>query len=836
MNEYELHAQAMDDIVESIGTHPVSDFTEADTRVAIIDKIFHRALGWPERPDIVKRELHVHEGYADYRLRAGAEGLVLEAKRVGATFVLPAGLKNDFRLSVKGLLHKQPDLKAMYDQVTRYAVESGCQFCILSNGPQWLIFPGVRTDQIHVRHSRVLVFNGFDSLKGNFVEFWNLLSFEAVKAGSLGRALLAPLERIEPTFLFNSEGRRNIPFDRNPLALVLTDVLPKYFGDLHGDPSSTDMLRECFVADVPVESALRLLDATSGDQGISSTLTTVAPVLHFYTLPQAGEKLSALISMFLAGERAKYFQVLVGRVGIGKTTFLAHFFDVNRPEIAAGSFVLSLDFRNVDESRDLARFFEDALWGLLIRHPKFSVLSSAATLRRIFAPELGLLDRGVLSAMKESDPRRYEAEVAAFLTRQFDDRHRFLTRMAEFLFRERLSRFVLVFDNVDQLDPPMQEKVIQFAYGAMSDFHALLVMSMWEETYFSSKATGRTLSTIRTVPIEIVRQSTAAVLEKRLAYLIKQVKSGQESLPLLDGRICSRDAFCEFLDLILRSLLQRNREVRLFLELVALGNIRAALEMFHAFLTAGSLDTRKIIMCMERNDEYLVPVHEFVKSVMLGSKRYYSERTSCVLNLFAIGDVEHPSHFTRLRLLQWLYERRHQATPFGTGFMTTEQIRTYMQGIGASLSDIQASLAKMTENALVENDLRARKRIAEAQALRITPTGRYYLTHVCRMFTYVDLVMQDTPFVDGDAFAKIAAMCEATDMPARFARCDAFIDYLEDQENEELLTIEKLGGDLTWRERFVPRIRRSVERTKQFIVDKGYLSLEREVTACGSGG
>jgi len=71
-----------------------------------------------------------------------------------------------------------------------------------------------------------------------------------------------------------------------------------------------------------------------------------------------------------------------------------------------------------------------------------------------------------------------------------------------------------------------------------------------------------------------------------------------------------------------------NKRVRMFLELVALGNIRRALEMFHSFLTAGSLETGKILEIMRKSNEYLVPEHEFIKSVMLGSKRFYSENTS----------------------------------------------------------------------------------------------------------------------------------------------------------------------------------------------------------------
>jgi len=485
-------------------------------------------------------------------------------------------------------------------------------------------------------------------------------------------------------------------------------------------------------------------------------------------------------------------------------------------------FVLFLDCHNVTQETDLNRYFTDAVWDLLSGHPKFIALSSEDNLRQIFADELSMLERGPLASLREKNSSRVDEEIALYLARQFQDKDRFLNRLARFLYKNRFTRFILVFDNVDQLPIPLQEKVIQFAHSKMSEYNAFVLLSMWEETYFASKRAGRSLATMRTVPMQIARQSTSAVILKRLQYLINQVKSGKEPLTLLDERFCDRDTFCQFLELILRSLLVSNRHVRIFLELVALGNIRASLEMFHAFLTAGSFDTGKIINLMSKYEEYLVPVHEFIKSVMLGSKKYYSERTSPIINMFSIGDVEMPSHFTRLRLLQWLYERRHEATTYGNGFMTIPRVADYCLGMGISRVDARASLRRLVENALVENDIRAQTLLEESEAVRITATGRYYLTRLYRMFAYMDLVMQDTPFLDESSFREVVRRCESPDMEIRFERCDTFLDYLAGQEEEELITLDKLGRDVTWQKRFIPAMRAAYENEKRVIINKGY--------------
>jgi len=815
MNSYEENASAFDKIYLEIDKNFDPTFSEADTRIKIIDRILGESLGWAEKD--IRREPHVHEGYIDYVLQSSDKFLIIEAKRVDKTFCLSAAFTFEKHLSVKNLLEKQADLKLMYDQVTKYALESGIQFCLLTNGTQWIIFPGVRTDHIHIRNSKVIVFNGLGNIKSHFLDFWRLLSFDSVGKGELSKILLDQILPIEPSFIFNSEGRVNVPFDRNPLSACLIDVLPKYFGDLYGDPTKTEMLKECFVNDNPVQESIVESDLKAHDETPSTTISS-EPIRHFYSLPQASQHLEAVINSFLSNNRDKFVQVLLGRVGIGKTTFLANFFDLQKIELSEKQFILRLDFQNISDSTDLESFFVEHLWEMITKHPRFSALMTPDSIRKIFKDDIRAFSAGPVSLLSKSEDR--EVEVIKHISNLYSDRHFFLKKIASFLYKENFARFILVFDNVDQLDLELQEKVIRFAYAKTIDYHAFAIIIMWEETYYSAKRSGKVLSTIRTVPLQLTRQSTAVVLIKRLNYLISQIKTGKERLDLLNPKICSKNDFCRFLDLILRSLLVDNKNVRLFLELIALGNIRAALETFHSFLTAGSLDTKKIIEIMQKDDQYLVPVHEFIKSVMLGSKRYYSERTSDILNLFAIGDIERPSHFTRIRLLQWLYERRHESTLFGRGFRLIKEAEYYFGRIGASKKDISTSFVRLNDSGLIENDLHARKYIEHSQAIRITATGRYYLSDLYRMFSYVDLVMQDTPFFDQEAFALIEKDCESTDLEVRFRRVQTFISYLEAQEEEELLTIEKLANDITWRKRFVPNMKTTFEKTKGKILSK----------------
>ena len=343
---------------------------------------------------------------------------------------------------------------------------------------------------------------------------------------------------------------------------------------------------------------------------------------------------------------------------------------------------------------------------------------------------------------------------------------------------------------------------------------------MWEETYYASKKSSQILSTIRTVPIQITRQSVTSVITKRVNYLVKQIITQNEPLDLLEEAICDRKTFCNFLNLIPSSLLVGNRRIRMFLESIALGNIRRALEIFHKFLTAGSFDTNRSLEKMIKNKKYRVPEYTFVTSVMLGSNRYYSERTSEIVNLFAIGDMEKPSHFSRLRILRYLFDRKSEATPFGVGFVLIKKMLKYFGRIGMSQQDFTVSLVTLVDNSLVEDDLRSRKLTDSSNAIRISPTGRYYSTFLYKVIGYVDLVWQDTPIFDKRIYDENRTVIDSDGISDSLLRCMNFIEYLEKQESEELITLSKLNKEYAWEYRFTPAMQITYEKFNDFVTSK----------------
>ncbi len=155
--------------------------SEADTRAKLIDAILKDVCGWPETA--ISREDHVDRGYTDYILSAPARrAVVVEAKREGLPFTMPVGPAKSLKLS--GALVTDDSIREAVTQVRGYCDDAGIRHAIATNGYAWIVFRAIR-DDMPWREGRARVFPTLEAIIERFTEFWNLLSYDAVLAGSL---------------------------------------------------------------------------------------------------------------------------------------------------------------------------------------------------------------------------------------------------------------------------------------------------------------------------------------------------------------------------------------------------------------------------------------------------------------------------------------------------------------------------------------------------------------------------------------------------------------------------------------------------------------------------
>ncbi|MDT8376133.1 MAG: hypothetical protein RQ867_05255 [Mariprofundaceae bacterium] len=162
--------------------------SEATTRLKIIDRIIFEILGW-DRSD-VKVEERVSEdgitGFADYVLSTAMTAIVIEAKKVGDTFVDIESKRRQETISALTRTSAGPAIMQARD----YARKLSIPFAAITNGNQWIVFAATRTDQVKFEKSNAIIFPSLEvALLENIGEFLKLLSREAVISGSLEYAL-----------------------------------------------------------------------------------------------------------------------------------------------------------------------------------------------------------------------------------------------------------------------------------------------------------------------------------------------------------------------------------------------------------------------------------------------------------------------------------------------------------------------------------------------------------------------------------------------------------------------------------------------------------------------
>jgi hypothetical protein len=238
--------------------------------------------------------------------------------------------------------------------------------------------------------------------------------------------------------------------------------------------------------------------------------------------------------------------------------------------------------------------------------------------------------------------------------------------------------------------------------------------------------------------------------------------------------------------------------------------------VFSAFVISGHTDADKMLSIYRLDNEYDIPLHEFIKSIGLGDQRYYQSNLSTILNLYSISDESRPSHFTKMRLLEYLFFHRTRTSfAFGIGFIPTDAIKSEFAKIGTSESDLVESLKMLGAYALVENDVYDFKTVSAAY--RITPAGRYYLRFLAGRFSYLDLMLQDTPISDDVTFHTIKKLITSRDMEERFVRVTAFVQYLSNEEEHEYPAIVSTSESFPLRKKITASVLQELEEDKSFI-------------------
>jgi len=779
VNEYDSCRTKLEELIEWY-TPRVGNRNEATTRLTMIDRIFFECLAWP-RDSAIAEEPHGRE-YADYAFHHPRRVLIVEAKREGDYFELPAGQEN-LEYSLCSLLRDYPNLKAAIEQAAGYAQSRGTPFAVVTNGHQIVAFVATRSDGIPPLEGTALVFPSLSFMLKHFLDLWQVLSAPGVRQQRLHARLVgAGTLELPPKLSASIPGypglkRRNI-FQTD--LQVLSELVLE---DISRSPDLEDQfLEECYYQSGTLsQHSLTSKAILSARYEAMFDASSPGPT----TVPAADKK--GIAPDLLAESLSRRPVLLIGDVGVGKTMFIRRLLKVDAADVFENAIAIYID---LGTKATLIPTLADAVLDEITRQllDIYDVdIHERNFVHGVYHSEILRFRRGIHSDIKESNPDLFREKEVAFLEAQSQDRQEHLRRCIDHISRARKQQVVIFLDNADQRDDPIQQEAFLIAQDLAANWPAAVFVTLRPETFHHSRRKGA-LSGYHPKAFTIAPPRVDRVIKKRLQFAQK-LATGQIPLPRLHADVKLNNL--RSILAALESSLERNDDLVECIDNIAGGNVRQALDLVREFLGSGHVDTQKIVTIYDETGDYTVPVHEFLRAVIFQDAEHYDPEASPVGNLFDMASADPKEHFALpmlLGILDTLASGRGEA-----GFVTAAKVFEELQSCGFTPAQVNAAILRGYRIGLIETSGR---REPEADtvlaALRVTTVGLYHIARLCRMFAYIDAITVDLPVCDSSVRDGISDVRRISE---RVQRAESVRDYLDRQ----WLEVGGLCGSFDWK-------------------------------------
>ena len=758
------------------------NLNEANTRAKIIDRFLKECLGWPE--SAITREDRNDVGYTDYQLiMSNRTQIIIEAKKTGEYFEIPpAQYRRHFK--VGGVLQSIPNLTSALNQARNYSVDIGCKYAAIFNGHQLVIFSAITIGKSW-KEGYCVVFHSLEDFKMNFALIWNILSYDSIRSGSL----VSYVDFVKSDLVFQKliQGihNRDQTYARNDLYTYLQPISNFIFSELL-DEARTEVLKQCYVFDRS--------NSQLGDEFnvfFTDRLPHFSQKFKIKEILEREKKGGVFEREFLSKKqnqnrnRKGSLMVLLGGIGSGKTTFIHRFFKI----------VLA-------DHENLLWFYVDF---------------------RYTSPSPDVIQAYILEKISQEWDEKYSQLLSPLLSDigfavNEPDKKVYFSKLFNLLNRLGFS-ISLIIDNVDQHDINIQERIFMEEIHLTVIFKTVTIMSLREETFLTSTKTG-VFDAYDIPKFHISSPNFISVINSRLDFAIKVIPTEFNFSPDVASKLI------KYFKIIKSSLILGNpQSERLinFMESISVGDIREALRMFNYFTVSGNTDVTEIFKIFDDTGAYQIAYHQFIKSIILGERRYYVQDKSQLMNVFDFDTSITDSHFTQLRILQYLKNRQNKSSKsrIGRGFVDINELINSTEEISIPRPVVIDSLSRLAYFRLIELDNQSKTNIDEASFVRITPAGIYYVnSELISDFTYLDTIFVDTPISDIVVFDNLKPLIDVIELIKRIERTETFINYLVQAEESEYSSRPEYNGHELTQRRFAAEIREKFLTQKEYILSR----------------
>ena len=395
-------------------------WNEAQNRFQFVDRLLTECLGW-EREYMKVEVSDELGGRADYLLGHPVKA-ILEAKREAVIFdALPIGRPSIVR-KIAPLMEACKNFEAALLQVIPYCSIRGAPIAVICNGPQLIIFQATIVGQSPLDGECYLI-NGFESYLTNFPVLWRLLSPEGVAENRALRELaLHRNPRIPPKastaipdptkYRYRSSFQENL---RALSSLLLEEI--------QDDPAvKAAFYEECYVS---IEANIRHLLLSKriiaarynriGEDGILPT-----PIEGVAKVDDRGNlQIADTASSFAISARPV---VVVGDVGVGKTSFFENLFQNLENKEKANSYFIHVNLGiKATLATDIKSYVLNDVPATLKKHYGIDI-NQTDFVNAIYHSELDAFDKSVRGGLRTIDEKKYQKARIEFLAEKVDRR------------------------------------------------------------------------------------------------------------------------------------------------------------------------------------------------------------------------------------------------------------------------------------------------------------------------------------------------------------------------------------------------------------------------------
>lgn len=748
--------------MQELAASPPGKRNEDTTRFQLIDVLLVDCLGhW--RNSIVTEEYAI-PGYADYVVSTGSKALVVEAKREGQTFELPVGLSGRSTVSMKTLCEDET-AKVAINQVLAYARQMGIPLAGIANGHQLAIFLGSRTDGKSALDGDALVFASLQDMTERFRQLWDMLSREALVQKRLVQVLMAGSPSPQPPPKLSVSIPDYPGFRRRSERETDLKILSTVFiQDIEGDSEVSDeFLRECYY-----ESGTLSQYSMVSKEILRNRYSAVPKSLGVETEAVRGKKGLAtslkrdLVSTAVSSKPI----VLLGDVGVGKTMFIKHLLRVEAAKELEASLVFYVDFgRQPALQTELQSHIIDSIIEQLGDDYEIDILEDKFV-RAVYNSELNRFRKGIYGSMASTNPTAFEERQIELLSGLIANDARHLERSLKHLDATARRKSVLVLDNIDQRSLEFQNEIFVIAQSLSSSLGATVFVSLRPSTFYDSKRRGA-LAAYQPRAFLVAPPRISDVVAKRLTFARSNLLEASKETGSLS---LGADDLIAYLD-ALELGFTRDKTLMELLENLSGGNVRLALEFLSAFIGSGYVDTERVLRVATEGDIYIIPAHEFIRSILFGENDYYDPNSSRIVNLFDIVVGDEREHFLLPLLLAYIHQHRNMNVT--EGFVLTEDVYDATQKLAFLPEQIQWQLQRAVTHRLIETPPGCEGR----GPYRITSVGAYMYSEMITQFSYIDAIIVDTPILDPSTRSTIDNVRSIED---RVSRAEKFKEYLDE--------------------------------------------------------